>query len=307
MLEREHKTYHFFENENCNMCLEQASSHRVLGVRLDKSQGRSPRRKTGVGVTVCKCSNCGLIYPQPLVVPLSISDHYNIDPDTYWNPSYFELSPDYFSRQINDAKRLLDNKAEIKALDIGAGLGKAMIAMDAAGFNSWGIEPSEAFRDKAIDQMGIDPGKLALGSIEEADFKSEKFDFITFGAVLEHLYDPAQSISQAMNWLKPGGVIQIEVPSSNYFLSKILNLYYKLRRTNYVTHLSPMHSPYHLYEFNLESFQEHGARTCYDVVYSYYDVGSMHNFPNAAKLLLGWYMDKTNSGMQLTVWLRKKK
>jgi 2-polyprenyl-3-methyl-5-hydroxy-6-metoxy-1,4-benzoquinol methylase len=43
-------------------------------------------------------------------------------------------------------------------------------------------------------------------------FPEAHFDFITFGAVLEHLYDPSMSIHKAMSWLKPSGIMHIEVP-----------------------------------------------------------------------------------------------
>ena len=92
------------------------------------------------------------------------------------------------------------------------------------------------------------------------------FDFITFGAVLEHLYDPAFALDRAMKWLKPGGIIQAEVPSADHLMSKLLNFYFKLRGTNYVTHISPMHSPFHLYEFTPRSF----AR--FDLVHHRYEV-----------------------------------
>ncbi len=89
-----------------------------------------------------------------------------------------------------------------------------------------------------------------MSSVEDADFPARSFDFITFGAVLEHLYSPSLALSRALGWLRPGGIIQAEVPSSDHLLSKLLNFYFRLRGTNYVTHLSPMHPPFHLYEFS---------------------------------------------------------
>ena len=60
--------------------------------------------------------------------------------------------------------------------------------------------------------MGINSERLNLGMAEEVEYPNDFFDFITFGAVLEHLYNPAESIERALQWLKPGGVMQIEVP-----------------------------------------------------------------------------------------------
>ena len=126
--------------------------------------------------------------------------------------------------------------------------------MNSAGFDTYGLEPSETFREMAISKMKIDDEKLKLGGVEDLDYPKESFDFITFGAVLEHLYHPAENLKKATEWLKPGGIIHAEIPSSNWLISKLLNLYYSLKGTNYVSNLSPMHVPFHLYEFSEKSF-----------------------------------------------------
>jgi hypothetical protein len=59
---------------------------------------------------------------------------------------------------------------------------------------------------------GIPEDSLALAGVEDAKLPAEHFDFISFGAVLEHLQSPCQAIERAIGWLKPGGIIQAEVP-----------------------------------------------------------------------------------------------
>ena len=300
------KTYHFHEVERCVMCGADGRRARVLGLRLNTSQGRSPRQKTGIAVSICKCSQCGLHFPQPLPVPSSMSDHYGVPPESYWKDAYFNTDPNYFSRQIADAKRLLDFRDGMRALDIGVGIGKAVKSLRAAGFDVWGMEPSKPFYDKALEWTGMGADRLALAGVEEAEYPENFFDFITFGAVLEHLYDPGEAIRRAMHWLKPGGVIQAEVPSSKHLMASLLNVYYRLLGTSYVTNLSPMHSPYHLYEFTVESFVLHGKSAGYELAHHYIDVASIRHVPSAVKPALHWLMDRGGSGMQLTVWLRKK-
>ena len=136
-------------------------------------------------------------------------------------------------------------------------------------------------------------------------FHIEPFDFITFGAVLEHLYKPGESICKALRWLKKDGVMQIEVPSSNWLISNLVNKYYKIIGTNYVTNISPMHEPFHLYEFTTQSFTEHGKTHGYEVVHSEFMVCSLVHIPKLLHSLFRWYMRKTNTGMQLTVWLKR--
>ena len=276
-----------------------------MGLRLNTSQGRSPKRASGIAVSVKRCSECGLVFADPRPVPADISDHYGAPAEDYWPPGYFEYDPSYFSREIGEVKRLLGFEPGMRALDIGAGLGKCMRSLANAGFDAYGIEPSEPFHRKAISEMGADPKRLELATLEAASFPKESFDFITFGAVLEHLQEPSVAIGRALEWLKPGGIIQIEVPSSDHLVSRIINAYFALRGTNYVTNISPMHAPFHLYEFTLRSFEKNGARLGYAIAHHRYDVCEIMNLPRIVHPVLRWWMRRTETGMQLTVYLRK--
>ena len=298
-------TYTFVERDTCEMCQAPSSEHRMLGMRLNKSQGRAPRRQYGVAVSVMQCGRCSLIFANPLPIPASITDHYSLSPEQYWAPEYFQLDEAYFAKEIATAKRLLSFKTGMAALDVGAGMGKAMKALERAGFEAYGLEPSPTFREAAVTRMKISASRLSSDTMEAANF-GPQFDFITFGAVLEHLYHPAQAIERALKWLKPGGVIQIEVPSSSHLLAKFLNTYFKIAATNYVTHISPMHAPFHLYEFGIASFEEHGRRAGYDIAEHEFHQNEVLFVP-IPKLLhrpLSWWMARNKAGMQLTVWLR---
>lgn len=285
--------YSFKPVESCDMC--GSADFRLLGLRLNRSQGMHPRRVGGIAVSVKKCRDCGLIFADPLPIPENIDDHYGVPPEDYWG-SIPDWSPAYFSREIEVAKRLLAFTPGMTALDIGAGLGNAMRSLTAAGFDTWGIEPAKPFYDHALKQ--VNPERLQLAALEDAEF-SQGFDFITFGAVLEHLYSPGRALAKAMQWLKPGGIIQVEVPNADHFVAKLIDCYFRLRGTNYVTHTSPMHSPYHLYEFTLRSFKR------YKVAEHRFDVCEIAHFPRPLHPLLRWWMNLTDTGMQLTVYLRR--
>ena len=216
------------------MCKSETSSHIVLGKRLNQPQGKNPKKRKGISTTVCQCVNCNLIYSNPQPIPNDIPDHYGIPPENDWKPEYFNIHEGYFANVIARFKSLVSFTPGMKALDIGAGLGKGIIAMTKAGFDTYGFEPSEPFYKRAIEQMGMDPEKFKCGMLEEMNYPANHFDFVSFGAVLEHLYDPSNSINRAMMWLKPGGLIQIEVPSSKWLVHKLVNLYYTLIGTDYV-------------------------------------------------------------------------
>ncbi len=287
------------------MCGSGGETHKILGKRLNQSQGKNPKTKIGITTTIIKCTDCGLIYSNPQPVPFDIQDHYGVPPEDYWKESYFVVNENYFAKELKQLKQLIDIKSDTKALDIGTGLGKAMIAMSKSGLDTYGFEPSKQFHERAISKMGINPERLKLGMIEDMDYPENYFDFISFGAVLEHLYDPSASIEKALKWLKPNGVMYIEVPSSNWLISKILNLYYKIKLTDYVSNLSPMHDPYHLYEFGVKSFELHAKKNNYELAYYEFDVCQSF-MPKFLDYFLRPLMRKTNTGMQLCMWLRKK-
>ena len=296
--------YSFKYIENCNLCGYDSSQFKVLGKRLNKSQGKKPKSKVGITTTIVKCRNCGLVFSNPMPIPSSIQDHYGVPPESYWKDSYFKVDDAYFLGQINEFRSLTHHKDSMYALDIGAGIGKCMKALERGGFDAYGIEPSEPFYERAINKMGISLDKLQLCAIEDANFEKDFFDFITFGAVLEHLYNPSDSITKALTWLKPGGLIHIEVPSADWLINKLINVYFKVIGTDYVGNISPMHEPFHLHEFSLKSFQLHSNTYSYEIADYRYDVCASY-MPKLIDLFLRPFMQFTNTGMQLTVWLKK--
>lgn len=301
------KRYYFHDIQQCEMCGQSSANHKIMGIRLNQSQGMSPKKKTGITVGVKKCKNCGLIYSDPQPVPFDIQDHYGIAPEDYsWGDDYVTYDPVYYQRQIENAKKLLPFSDGMKALDVGAGLGKAMKSMENAGFAVYGIEPSNTFHKKAMEWMGYTEEQLKLGMVEDVNFADSSFDFITFGAVFEHVYKPSEVLSKAAQWLKPNGIIHIEVPSTRWLIPKIVNLYYRLRGTNYVTNLSPMHAPFHLHEYSVKSFEEICKKYDLELAHYYVDVCSIYFVPGFLKPLFRKYMEWTNKGMQLTVYLRKR-
>jgi SAM-dependent methyltransferase len=299
--------YTFKQIDACNMCGNPSSNAKILGKRMNQSQGLKPHKKIGITTTILKCRKCGLVYANPLPLPTSIEQHYGLPPETYWTPEYFKIEKTYFEQQIATFNKLHGSSPSNTrtALDIGAGIGKAMIALKDAGFEVKGFEPSPPFYHKAVDVMKIPLQDITLASMENAEFPENSFDFITFGAVLEHLYDANASILKALKWIKKDGLIHIEVPSSNWLISKLINFSYKIRGFDYVTNISPMHPPFHIYEFGLSSFIENAKNNQYEVAFHKFEVCDTY-LPKAINTLVVPYMRKTNTGMQLEIWLRKK-
>jgi SAM-dependent methyltransferase len=288
----------------CGCSTEKAS---VVGHRASRTTGFFPRNARGVIVPICRCGECGLLYSDPMPIPMDISQHYGVDPVDYWPESlnYFVEDPNYFGGEVAVAKRLLPFQPGMRALDIGSGIGKCLKSLRKGGFEPFGIEPSEKFRKFATERNGIPASSMQAAQVETAVFDEGFFDFITFGAVLEHVYHPAQCLSIALKWLRPGGILHVEVPSPHWLIARLINAVYRLQGTTFVTNLSPMHIPYHLYEFTVPSFEAFAKRSGCEIAHHEFFVCAQYHIPKFLQGLLGAIMRRTNTGMQLSVYLRK--
>jgi len=297
-------SYLFTPVTSCNMCGGAPPDFEVLGRRLNTHQGLWPRTKRGLAVSVVRCRDCGLVFPDPLPQPERMEDHYDVAPESYWNEDYFQVKPDYFAGQIAIAKTLLGEVDDPRARAVGAGSGKGLVARERGGFQSFGFEPSPAFRNFGLSRFGFDADRFRLGSLEEAEYPEGSFHFVNFGAVLEHLSDPSGSLRKALQWLVPGGVFYVEVPSSRWLMARMLRVLYRLTGTDYVTNLSPMHPPFHLYEFETRTFRVHARDHGYDLVRVDHYVGDPF-VPRFLRPIMRSMMRATGTGMQLAVWGRK--
>jgi SAM-dependent methyltransferase len=301
-------TYTFQPQVRCNMCTAAVvDSAETLGKRLGQHQGLRPRKRVGVTTTIQRCGNCGLIFSNPTPVPQDLGQHYDVPVESYWTRD-LTVSDAYFARQIELFRGLWggDGSGPAAALDIGAGVGRAMVSLERAGFDVFGLEPSAPFREVAVGRNGISPERLSLTGVEEADYADESFDFVTFGAVVEHLLDPAACLERALRWTRPGGLIHAEVPSSDWLMARVLDLAYRVQGLDYTTHLSPMHSPFHLYEFTLACFECHAERAGYEIALHRRLVGNTY-VPAPLRWPLVKAMARRGTGMQLEVWLRRPK
>ncbi|MEA2273211.1 MAG: hypothetical protein QOI98_1919 [Solirubrobacteraceae bacterium] len=286
------------------MCGSPVDDAKVLGRRLNTRQGLRPARKVGITTSVLRCRRCGLVFANPLPLPEHLAQHYELDPEEYWDPEYVNSGGDTLEAYVDTFRRLWRGQRTPSALDVGAGTGQNMVTLGQRGFDVYGLEPSASFRERALKRDELQPERLLHARVEEADFPEESFDFISLGAVLEHLPDPAASLERALRWLRRDGLMWVAVPSSRWLVARILNTIYRLQGLDYVTNISPMHSPFHLYEFTRDTFGLHGSQAGYRVEESRVVVCDTFA-PRPLRGIAYRIMAATDTGMILEVWLRK--
>ena len=88
--EKDGLEYRFEQIRQCEMCEAPSKDFVTMGVRQNRSQGFRPRRGIGIAVTVQRCSECGLIFSNPMPVPKRMEMHYPDRPEEYWASAYLD-------------------------------------------------------------------------------------------------------------------------------------------------------------------------------------------------------------------------
>ncbi len=110
-------------------------------------------------------------------------------------------------------------EGNLDILDIGAGNGRLIDQLRGAGHTVTGIEPDPDARKIATEkQLDIYPG---TAENYPAEIQDKRYDVIFMIHVLEHCVDPDKAVQNAVNLLKPNGVLVIETPNNGALGAKM--------------------------------------------------------------------------------------
>jgi 2-polyprenyl-3-methyl-5-hydroxy-6-metoxy-1,4-benzoquinol methylase len=181
-----------------------------------------------------QCPHCGAVYQDPMPTPAEIEGFYPDDYSVYRKirppklhgrakssvlrykygykhlhvPRVFLLTASVLSLfRYRDSIAFVPNG---RALDIGCGNGKFMLAMNSLGWKFEGVE----FNPVAVDVCHEAGLKVFHGELRAAAYKDNSFDLITARHVIEHMPDPNNFMCEIIRILKKGGRLVIETPNS---------------------------------------------------------------------------------------------
>jgi len=188
----------------CQVC---GSAESCVAYRFPQ---RLPWAAQAAEQVVRRCRNCGFLFLSPRPDRAVLADYYAAD--SHGSGQIFRAEgsgsrADSAARQrAAFAADLLDRGRSL--LDIGCGQGLFLAELAAQGLDATGLEPSPAAAARArarglsviAGELGCDPGR--------------RFDAVSMISVLEHLWDPAEGLRQALRLLHPGGMLMIEVPDA---------------------------------------------------------------------------------------------
>lgn len=128
-------------------------------------------------------------------------------------------------------------------MDYGCGVGAFLKALKSEGFVPYGVEFDADAAQFAGQNAGCDA--LSISDFSELAIKPV-FDAIHLGDVLEHLPDPAKTLSELLNYLRPGGVVFAEGPLENNpspvcWAAHLFGAIKRIIKPNFISNHPPTH------------------------------------------------------------------
>lgn len=227
--------------------------------------------------TLVQCAECGLVYlnPRPTVETMSV--YY---PATYRPhiPLVLEHLP-WSKRWLvqyglwKRCRPLLESHSSGKILDVGCGTGHFLAAMKKHGnWETIGVDLNLDAVTFAKDVLKIE---AYVGNIEDIKFPSHTFDAVTMWDVLEHLYDPRQTLLEIRRVLKAKGQLLLRIPSLDSLDARLFGIYW-----------SGLDAPRHLMVFSPKTLRRLLAETGFSIKRMWCMSGSHASFVISLRFLL---------------------
>lgn len=121
-------------------------------------------------------------------------------------------------------------------LDIGSYMGLFMQTAIGRGWRCKGVEPEREAWEYSVQKLGLD---ACWGTVSTCDLVPQSFDAVTLLQVLEHVESPREMLVQARNFLRPGGILIVEVPNIDCLSFKILGKRHRHFAKHHFTFFTP--------------------------------------------------------------------
>jgi SAM-dependent methyltransferase len=184
---------------------------------------------------IVKCRNCGLVFVNPMEMS-SLTLDYEGGEKRERKYSRMKCAAEQEGKHDEDvinqeeAVRTLHFRSRKQIierylnggslLDVGCGRGFFLCNFVGSNVDYFGVEPRRRISEEAGKRVGVD--NVFCGTLKEAAFPSADFDAVTMINLIEHLPFPADTLQEANRVMRDGGVLLIETPNVDSFVTAIL-------------------------------------------------------------------------------------
>jgi 2-polyprenyl-3-methyl-5-hydroxy-6-metoxy-1,4-benzoquinol methylase len=220
------------------------------------------------GLEIARCRQCGLVYANPRLTQEEIWQRYS--PTYFWdeympahNAPNGEFAAAWHRQRAQPILDLLKPYQKLGALlEVGCAAGFFLKIAAENGWTTQGVEIMSPAVEYARNTLQID---VFEGDLAQGHFPDESFDVVVMIETVEHLLDPAATLSEAYRLLRPGGAIWITVPNLRSIMLPMLGVNWSV--------LSPAE---HLYYFTETTLSQMLTQVGFSSIKPYWQLGRQH-------------------------------
>ncbi len=177
-------------------------------------------------LSVVRCSRCSMLFANPVDAEFAEGTFYDqLATSFYLSPDKLDsdYSPVRFAREFRIFRQFCQQGA---VLDIGCSTGAFLHQLREKFPNDYTVLGTDV-SGPALDHAESKGVPVVRGNFLDHDFSSQRFQAVTFWAVLEHLVDPRQFLAKAASLLAPGGHCFLLVPNMSSLAVRLLGTRYR--------------------------------------------------------------------------------
>ena len=292
-----------FKEICCPVC--DGNTPKFLGWR----GGDAHQRGVGEKTAIVRCRKCSHQYPNPMPFPKVGLEEVYVDADEYFSGHDVELKKKNALRLMQEFEQKLGRRG--KFLDVGCGAGELLWAAKESQWEVEGVDPSKEFVEIGLERFGVQ-GRIT--TLKEANFPNNYFDAVAMSSLIEHLYEPFETLCEVHRVLRPDGLLWFDAPNEDGLYMQFGNLYMRLQGKDWVVVMAPTFPPYHVQGFNPKSLRKLLDRASFkckemEIVGGLYEQKGAKTLRkkiefNAAKIIneVGKILNK---GSYMSIWARK--
>lgn len=164
--------------------------------------------------TLVECRQCSLVFTSPRLKRDLILRGYVENED----PNYVSQASGRI-RSFEGCLKQVERFAQVGTiLDVGAAAGFFLKVAKDKGWVTFGIEPSKFLADFGNRNYGVN---VFCGTLEDSPKWRHQMDVVTLWDVLEHTFDPRDTLVRCNRYLKPNGHIVVNYPDIGSVLAKL--------------------------------------------------------------------------------------